>query len=114
MLKYFKIYLLFIYPFPILIFLSSEFQFFVNNDYPCQVLSPRPRHPLSPQQVHHVQQYDLSALVNEPGVRKPNFKIAGQTPKTAQNISIRLRNLLKLPKAHKWVCYEWFYSNIDK
>ncbi|GFS00991.1 Lin-9-like protein [Elysia marginata] len=25
----------------------------------------------------------------------------------------RLRNLLKLPKAHKWVCYEWFYSNID-
>jgi hypothetical protein len=27
---------------------------------------------------------------------------------------MRLRNLLKLPKAHKWVCYEWFYSNIDK
>lgn len=34
--------------------------------------------------------------------------------KTAHDISIRLRNLLKLPKAHKWVCYEWFYSNIDK
>lgn len=34
--------------------------------------------------------------------------------KTAQDISLRLRNLLKLPKAHKWVCYEWFYSNIDK
>lgn len=34
--------------------------------------------------------------------------------KTAQEISLRLRNLLKLPKAHKWVCYEWFYSNIDK
>ena len=22
-------------------------------------------------------------------------------------------NLLKLPKAHKWVCFEFFYSNID-
>lgn len=31
-----------------------------------------------------------------------------------QKIGLRLRNLLKLPKAHKWVCYEWFYSNIDK
>lgn len=31
-----------------------------------------------------------------------------------QKIGMRLRNLLKLPKAHKWVCYEWFYSNIDK
>ncbi|XP_041365955.1 protein lin-9 homolog isoform X2 [Gigantopelta aegis] len=31
----------------------------------------------------------------------------------AQSVGVRLRNLLKLPKAHKWVCYEWFYSNID-
>lgn len=34
--------------------------------------------------------------------------------KIGQKIGMRLRNLLKLPKAHKWVCYEWFYSNIDK
>lgn len=34
--------------------------------------------------------------------------------KVAQKIGVRLRNLLKLPKAHKWVCYEWFYSNLDK
>ncbi|CAH1786394.1 unnamed protein product [Owenia fusiformis] len=34
--------------------------------------------------------------------------------KVAQTIGVRLRNLLKLPKAHKWVCYEWFYSNLDK
>jgi hypothetical protein len=32
----------------------------------------------------------------------------------AQSIGARLRNLLKLPKAHVWVCYEWFYSNIDR
>lgn len=31
-----------------------------------------------------------------------------------QQIGLRLRNLLKLPKAHKWVIFEWFYSFIDK
>lgn len=34
--------------------------------------------------------------------------------KVGQKIGMRLRNLLKLPKAHKWVCFEWFYSNIDR
>ncbi|XP_055371280.1 protein lin-9 homolog [Condylostylus longicornis] len=34
--------------------------------------------------------------------------------KVGQQIGLRLRNLLKLPKAHKWVSYEWFYSYIDK
>lgn len=39
-----------------------------------------------------------------------------ETPdsKSGQRIGMRLRNLLKLPKAHKWVCFEYFYSNIDK
>jgi hypothetical protein len=48
-----------------------------------------------------------------PGVGQDDVKQAIDK-KTAQDISLRLRNLLKLPKAHKWVCYEWFYSNIDK
>lgn len=30
-----------------------------------------------------------------------------------QRIGMKLRNLLKLPKAQRWVYYEWFYSNID-
>lgn len=34
--------------------------------------------------------------------------------KIFQRIGLRLRNLLKLPKAHKWVSYEWFYSYIDR
>lgn len=34
--------------------------------------------------------------------------------KIGQKIGMRLRNLLKLPKAHKWVSFEWFYSFIDK
>lgn len=32
----------------------------------------------------------------------------------AKKIGQRLRTLLKLPKAHKWVCFEWFYANIDQ
>lgn len=42
-----------------------------------------------------------------PPMQSPDRKIG-------QKIGMRLRNLLKLPKAHKWVCYEWFYSNIDR
>ncbi|KAF9407508.1 hypothetical protein HW555_012498 [Spodoptera exigua] len=34
--------------------------------------------------------------------------------RSGHRIGMRLRNLLKLPKAHKWVCFEYFYSNIDK
>ena len=34
--------------------------------------------------------------------------------KSAATLGVALRNLLKLPKAHKWVCYEFFYSNLDK
>ena len=30
------------------------------------------------------------------------------------NLANRLKTLLKLPKAHKWVIYEWFYSNLDQ
>ena len=26
----------------------------------------------------------------------------------------KLSNLLKLPKAQRWICCEWFYSDIDK
>ncbi|XP_053950509.1 protein lin-9 homolog [Anastrepha ludens] len=34
--------------------------------------------------------------------------------KIGQSIGLRLRNLLKLPKAHRWVIFEWFYSFLDK
>lgn len=34
--------------------------------------------------------------------------------KIAHRLGLSLRTLLKLPKAHKWVCYEWYYANIDQ
>ncbi|XP_031452541.1 protein lin-9 homolog isoform X1 [Phasianus colchicus] len=54
---------------------------------------------------------------NQKAVMVPQkFNTTMSTPdkKASQKIGLRLRNLLKLPKAHKWCIYEWFYSNIDK
>lgn len=52
----------------------------------------------------------------EPKYSPTNSPQPLQSPdrKIGQKIGMRLRNLLKLPKAHKWVCYEWFYSDIDR
>ncbi|TPP66098.1 Lin-9, partial [Fasciola gigantica] len=60
-------------------------------------------------------------------IRKPHKlhkSLAGRSPwhglvqhperRVAQVNAVRLRNVLKLPKAHKWVFYEWFYSNLDR
>ncbi|EDW78255.2 uncharacterized protein Dwil_GK16330 [Drosophila willistoni] len=40
--------------------------------------------------------------------------VAATNKRLGQSIGLRLRNLLKLPKAHKWAIAEWFYSYIDK
>ncbi|GFO41723.1 Lin-9-like protein [Plakobranchus ocellatus] len=45
--------------------------------------------------------------------KRPEPVSSGFDVSIAHATGQRLRNLLKLPKAHKWVCYEWFYSNID-
>lgn len=45
--------------------------------------------------------------------RSQSNALSGPDKKLAQAIGVRLKNLLKLPKAHKWVCYEYFYSNLD-
>lgn len=63
---------------------------------------------------------DLVEIPATPKARKVQ-KLDPTTPRSTgkdrrllKELGTRLRNLLKLPKAHLWVCYEWFYSNIDK
>lgn len=55
-------------------------------------------------------------IINEPVKIKEELDDEGLTIPdrlNAQRLGVALRNLLKLPKAHKWVCFEFFYSNID-
>ncbi|XP_022901499.2 protein lin-9 homolog isoform X1 [Onthophagus taurus] len=79
--------------------------------------TPQKRQKLTPTKSYKdVLKYSVKKFAKE---QKP---VIGNTPppiqssdrKIGQKIGMRLRNLLKLPKAHKWVCYEWFYSNIDR
>lgn len=59
----------------------------------------------------NVQSGHGSGQVNKPS----NLNELGQLDrKVAHKVGLSLRTLLKLPKAHKWVCYEWFYANIDQ
>lgn len=51
------------------------------------------------------------ASVSVPPAVTPSVELEAEDLK---KLGVRLRNLLKLPKAHKWVCYEWFYSNLDQ
>lgn len=82
---------------------------------PTPVSHQRPGNPI--QYIGHETEISHSSRINPSQPAHPTQEAleASQTDKkVAQRIGIKLRNLLKLPKAHKWVCYEWFYSNIDK
>ncbi|XP_023179582.2 uncharacterized protein LOC111605341 [Drosophila hydei] len=54
-----------------------------------------------------------AAAAAEDAARKVEAQ-AVANKRLGQSIGLRLRNLLKLPKAHKWAIAEWFYSYIDK
>ncbi|XP_017779988.1 PREDICTED: protein lin-9 homolog [Nicrophorus vespilloides] len=78
--------------------------------------SPTKKYHKSPYKLRReVKSYDLRERKHEKSPR-PTSPTPLHSPdrKIGQKIGLRLRNLLKLPKAHKWVCYEWFYSNIDR
>lgn len=50
-----------------------------------------------------------------PGAASTSSTVSNVADRTiAKKIGFRLKNLLKLPKAHKMCIYEWFYSHIDK
>lgn len=68
--------------------------------------------------------YSRANLQNSP-IKSQKRGLPGSPAKNADNgkhidrrlahkAGLSLRTLLKLPKAHKWVCYEWFYANIDQ
>ncbi|KAF8567324.1 hypothetical protein P879_05632 [Paragonimus westermani] len=70
----------------------------------------------------HVEPEEYSQKIRKPhkihkslGNRLP-WHAAPHNPerRASQVNAVRLRNVLKLPKAHKWVFYEWFYSNLDR
>lgn len=46
--------------------------------------------------------------------QKLEAQLSNIDKKACQRVGLRLRNLLKLPKAHKFVMYEFFYSSIDR
>lgn len=48
------------------------------------------------------------------GSKKSRVRCSSPDRNLGQRVGMKLRNLLKLPKAYRFVCYEFFYSNIDK
>ena len=53
-------------------------------------------------------------LENKTAVEPFDPELSSPEKKSAQRLGVALRNLLKLPKGHKWVCHEFFYSNLDQ
>ncbi|XP_069943963.1 protein lin-9 homolog isoform X2 [Cherax quadricarinatus] len=75
---------------------------------PTQAKSPKKTPRGTPKKQPNPQPLPLAPVKMEPQtITTPDKKVAQQN-------GVRLRNFLKLPQAHKWVYFEWFYSNIDK
>lgn len=55
-----------------------------------------------------------SSTDNKTALEPFDPELSSPEKKSAQRLGVALRNLLKLPKGHKWVCYEFFYSNLDQ
>lgn len=53
-------------------------------------------------------------LENKTAAEPFDPELSSPEKKSAQRLGVALRNLLKLPKGHKWVCHEFFYSNLDQ
>jgi len=49
---------------------------------------------------------------NKAGGRKTRKQ--HESNKELNKTALKLKTLLKLPKAHRWVIYEWFYGNLDQ
>ncbi|KAI0225412.1 Lin-9-like protein [Lamellibrachia satsuma] len=82
-----------------------------RRGHPVRIRKPNPR-------IFGTGEEDITKVTprpkKQPKVAIHKAMLSSPDKKAAQSIGVRLRNLLKLPKAHKWVCYEWFYSNLDR
>ncbi|KAL5961526.1 hypothetical protein TSMEX_010734 [Taenia solium] len=79
--------------------------------------SPRIYSPIRPMQAddaHRVRRNPKQQHKGAPSSIGWRNTYANPERRTAQGNAVRLRNVLKLPKAHKWVFYEWLYSNLDR
>nr|XP_045606145.1 protein lin-9 homolog isoform X3 [Procambarus clarkii] len=88
---------------------------------PTQMKSPKktprgtPKKQPNPQPLPPVKMSEsVSGIQYTPVIATEPQAITTPDKKVAQQNGVRLRNFLKLPQAHKWVYFEWFYSNIDK
>ncbi|XP_064092891.1 protein lin-9 homolog isoform X2 [Macrobrachium nipponense] len=87
---------------------------------PTQVKSPKkssrgtPKKQLNPQPIPSSPLKLVDGLIPSSYTPEEPQTITTPDKKVAQQNGVRLRNFLKLPQAHKWVYFEWFYSNIDK
>ncbi|XP_066970821.1 protein lin-9 homolog [Macrobrachium rosenbergii] len=87
---------------------------------PTQVKSPKkssrgtPKKQLNPQPIPSSPLKLVDGVIPSSYTPEEPQTITTPDKKVAQQNGVRLRNFLKLPQAHKWVYFEWFYSNIDK
>ncbi|XP_045763840.1 protein lin-9 homolog [Maniola jurtina] len=89
---------------------------FINTSPPRQSPKRTPKISAMKTPSKHSSGKKQKSPTKTPRILRTEDKNENQSPdrKSGQRIGMRLRNLLKLPKAHKWVCFEYFYSNIDK
>lgn len=56
----------------------------------------------------------LSPIISTITISPKRVKSTIDEKTKIHNLANRLKTLLKLPKAHKWSIYEFFYSNLGK
>lgn len=74
---------------------------------------PTPNLKLKPKTPTHGRRMLTKSVTPSRNVTPETKVLLNVNTRSSQIIGLKLRNLLKLPKAFNWVCSEWFYSNID-
>ena len=81
-----------------------------DSDFEAEIIKPSAKKVVKPKKLSKAS---LSKSLNATQASEAE-KLPPIDKKACQRVGLRLRNLLKLPKAHKFVMYEFFYSTIDQ